>query len=414
MNSHIGWLEVLTDKGGRKLLPVLEDMEQRQRAVLVCSFGSDDPCAPLAAHLAEKHCAQIASGLELLVKAGGCTDVILYAGALNLTALTESLGGNLSVTVRTGPASPVLREPTALYAVLDTGVIRAGCAEEDYKRTYLSYGYQGRPTLVVDAETVYQACRLSEGLGMTKHVAVVGKEIDIRETALGVTLAAVLGDTAGVSRVLAGGVWGTYVNAYDLGATVLSFEYLYDSVKLLGENDCVVDETAEQYRIAAELSCQKCVLCREGSWQLQTIFREMTEGKASRDDITLIEDICPLISAGALCAFGKSMVWPALSAVTACRDEVNRHIVGKSCGAGKCRGLMSCLIDPSLCTGCGDCLDSCPEEAIEGEDGFIHMIDEKLCVKCGKCLPACPEGAIKLGGERIKVPKKLTKVGKFH
>jgi NADH-quinone oxidoreductase subunit F len=75
---------------------------------------------------------------------------------------------------------------------------------------------------------------------------------------------------------------------------------------------------------------------------------------------------------------------------------------------------MSYQIDPMICTGCGECLDVCPEEAIEGEDGFIHMIDEKLCVKCGKCVPACPEGAIRCGGEKIKVPKKLTKVGKFH
>jgi NADH-quinone oxidoreductase subunit F len=249
---------------------------------------------------------------------------------------------------------------------------------------------------------------------MTKHVAVVGKETDIREAETGVSLELLLDNTTGIKRVLTGGVWGKFLNTADLGSTVLAYEYQYDCIKLLGEGDCVVNETAALFRSAAELSCQKCVLCREGSWQLQTIFRDITEGKAARDDIALIEDICPLISSGALCAFGKNMVSPALSAITGCRDEVNEHIVGKSCTAGKCSGFLSYLIDPALCTSCGECLDTCPEEAIEGEDGFIHMIDEKLCVKCGKCVPACPEGAIKFGGERIKVPKKLTKVGKFH
>ena len=414
MNSNNGWLETLSDKDGRRLFPILENMRQRDNAVLICSFGSDDPSAPISAHLVESHSAQLASGLELLAEAGGCADMIFYAAELDLAALSERLSERHKVTVKTGPSSPVLREPTALYSVIDTGVIRAGNAEEEYKRTYLSYGYQGRPTLIVDAETVYQAYRLSEWLGMTKHITVIGEGTDVRETEVGVTLETVLGDTAGISRVLAGGVWGTYLNASDLSSTVLSYAYLYDSIKLLGENDCVVSETRELYKIATELSCQKCVLCREGSWQLQTIFKDMADGKADRDDIPLIEDICPLISAGALCTFGKHMISPALSAVSACRGEVYEHIVGKTCKAGKCRGLMSYLIDPSLCTGCGDCLDSCQEEAIEGVDGFIHMIDEKLCVKCGKCLPACPEGAVKFGGEKVKIPKKLTRVGKFH
>jgi NADH-quinone oxidoreductase subunit F len=404
----------LKDKGGIKLLPILEDMRLRKNAVLICSFGGDDPSAPLAAHLAESHSAQIATGLQLLAEAGGCTDIILYAAELDLTALAALLDRTLNVTVKTGPSSPVLREATALYAVIDTGVIRAGNAEEDYNRTFLSYGYQGRPTLAVDAETVFQAYRLSEWLGMTKHIAVIGTETDLREADTGVSLEALLGDTAGLKKVLVGGLWGVYLNAADLGAATLAYEYVYDCIKPLGEGDCIVRETAELYRRARELTCQKCVLCREGSWQLQTIFTDITEGKATRDDIALIEDICPLISAGSLCAFGKHMVSPALSIISACRDEMNEHIVGKNCASGRCSGLLNYLIDPSRCTGCGECMESCPEEAIEGEDGFIHMIDDKLCAKCGKCVPVCPEGAIKCGGEKIKVPKKLTKVGKFH
>lgn len=414
MNRSKGWLEVLKDKGGRKLLPILEDMRLRENAVLICSFGGDDPFAPITVHLAESHSAQIATGIQLLAAAGGCADIILYAAELDITALTILLDGKLNVTLKTGPSSPVLREPTALYSVMDTGVIFAGNAEEDYNRTFLSYGYQGRPTLTIDAETAFQAYRLSEWLGMTKHIAVIGTETEIREADTGVSLEALLGDTVGIKHVLVGGLWGSFLNAADLGATALAYEYEYDCIKPLGEGDCVVRETAALYQCASERSCQKCVLCREGSWQLQTIFTDITEGKATRDDIALIEDICPLIAAGSLCTFGKHMVSPALSIICACQDEINAHIVGKYCASGQCRGLLNYLIDPALCTGCGECLDSCPEEAIEGDDDFIHMIDEKLCVKCGKCVPACPEGAIKFGGEKIKIPKKLTKVGKFH
>lgn len=413
MNKSQGWLAAMKDKSGRPLLPILEDMRGRDNAVLICSFGDDDPTAPLASHLAESHASQIASGLELLAEAAGCSDIILYAASLDLTNLAEKLGDKLKVTIKAGPSSPVLREQTALYSVLDTGEIRCGKAEAEYKKTFLSYGYQGRPTLVVDAETAFQAYRLSEWLGMTKHIVVIGKEISIRETETGTNLVTVLGDMPELNRVLIGGIWGRFFNIADLGSTVITYEYLFDSVKLFGKDDCVVSETAALYRYAAELGCQKCVLCREGSWQLQAMFNDITDGKADRGDMALIEDICPLISAGALCAFGRNMVSPALSAVSVCREEVQEHIVGKNCSAGICAGLLSYLIDPTLCTGCGDCMESCPEEAIEGEDGFIYMIDEKLCIKCGKCVSVCPEGAIRCG-KKIKVPKKLTKVGKFH
>jgi hypothetical protein len=192
MNRSKGWLDALKDKSGRKLLPILEDMPLRENAVLICSFGGDESSAPISKHLAESHGAQIAVGLELLAEAGGCTDVILYAADIDLTSLTERLSKKLNVTIRTGPASPVLREPTALYSVIDTGVVRCGNAEEDYKKTYLSYGYQGRPTLAIDAETAFQAYRLSEWLGTTKHIAVIGKETEIKEADVGVSLEAII------------------------------------------------------------------------------------------------------------------------------------------------------------------------------------------------------------------------------
>lgn len=413
MNRTKGWIDVMKDKKGRKLLPVLEDMRLRDNAVLICSFGEDDPNVPISEHMAEYHSAQIAVGLELLAEAAGCHEVMLYAASLDVSILAEKLSDELNVTVKIGPASPVLREPTALYSVIDTGDVRVGNAEEEYCRTYLSYGYGGRPTLVVDAETVFQAYRLSEWLGTTKHIAFIGNETDIREVDTGVPLVSLINDAAEAEHILLGGLCGRYLSPEEVGETVIEYTYLFDSVKVLKSKDCVVDELAVLYSTAKELSCQKCVLCREGTWQLKTILNDITEGKANRDDIALIEDITPLISAGALCAFGKNMILPAMTAFALYRQELTDHIVGKNCKAGKCRGLLSYLIDPALCAGCGECLDSCPEEAIDGEDGFIHMIDDKLCIKCGKCVPVCPEAAIKCG-EKFKVPKKLVKVGKFH
>ena len=60
------------------------------------------------------------------------------------------------------------------------------------------------------------------------------------------------------------------------------------------------------------------------------------------------------------------------------------------------------LIDPILCTGCGNCAPHCPVEAIFATDKKtakgkrVQTIDLDECVECGTCLRAdvCPDKAI--------------------
>jgi NAD-dependent dihydropyrimidine dehydrogenase PreA subunit len=52
-------------------------------------------------------------------------------------------------------------------------------------------------------------------------------------------------------------------------------------------------------------------------------------------------------------------------------------------------------IDEDKCTGCGNCLISCAEEALEIIDGKARLISDKYCDGLGNCLD-CPEGAITL------------------
>lgn len=51
-------------------------------------------------------------------------------------------------------------------------------------------------------------------------------------------------------------------------------------------------------------------------------------------------------------------------------------------------------IDEDLCNGCGDCVPSCAEGAIEIIDGKAKLVAENLCDGLGACLGECPEGAI--------------------
>ncbi len=54
------------------------------------------------------------------------------------------------------------------------------------------------------------------------------------------------------------------------------------------------------------------------------------------------------------------------------------------------------VIDPKRCTGCGTCVDSCPEDAIAAADGGeVCAIDEARCIGCGECLSVCRDDAVK-------------------
>ncbi len=52
------------------------------------------------------------------------------------------------------------------------------------------------------------------------------------------------------------------------------------------------------------------------------------------------------------------------------------------------------IIDEDLCDGCGDCVPSCDEGAIQIIDGKAKLVAENLCDGFGNCLGVCPQGAI--------------------
>ncbi len=51
------------------------------------------------------------------------------------------------------------------------------------------------------------------------------------------------------------------------------------------------------------------------------------------------------------------------------------------------------FINITLCTGCGECLNICPANAIVITNGKAHILEE-TCKKCRKCVLVCPSKAI--------------------
>ena len=51
-------------------------------------------------------------------------------------------------------------------------------------------------------------------------------------------------------------------------------------------------------------------------------------------------------------------------------------------------------INEELCNGCGECIISCAEGALEIREGKAIVIADKYCDGLGACLGECPTGAL--------------------
>ena len=55
---------------------------------------------------------------------------------------------------------------------------------------------------------------------------------------------------------------------------------------------------------------------------------------------------------------------------------------------------MAAIVDAEKCSGCGECVASCPLDAIKVEDNVAKVDDS--CGDCGACVDVCPTEAISL------------------
>lgn len=56
---------------------------------------------------------------------------------------------------------------------------------------------------------------------------------------------------------------------------------------------------------------------------------------------------------------------------------------------------MPAKVNAETCTGCENCIESCPSEAISMKDGKA-FVDKDACVDCGVCVDECPVEAISM------------------
>jgi len=283
-------------------------------------------------------------------------------------------------------------------------------------------GLWGRPTNINNVETwanvpliINKGAEWYSTIGSpsskgTKIFALVGKirNTGLVEVPLGTKLSDIIYGIGGgvpgerkLKAVQCGGPSGGMISAEHIDVPV-DYEGLKKYGAMMGsgglvvmdDSTCMVDIANYFLKFLLEESCGKCTTCREGIERMHELVTKITEGKATMDDLGLLEELATVVQDSTMCGLGNTAPNPVLTTLRYFRPEYEEHIKQKRCQAGVCRALITYWIDPKKCTGCGACAKKCPEEAISGRKKEAHTIDAKKCIRCGVCQATCKFGAV--------------------
>lgn len=72
------------------------------------------------------------------------------------------------------------------------------------------------------------------------------------------------------------------------------------------------------------------------------------------------------------------------------------------------------LLDhPEKCSGCGNCVKSCPEQAVRlSRKTHIAVTDREKCTGCGKCTESCPENIREIAGRQYSLQQLMKELMK--
>jgi NADH:ubiquinone oxidoreductase subunit F (NADH-binding)/NAD-dependent dihydropyrimidine dehydrogenase PreA subunit len=281
----------------------------------------------------------------------------------------------------------------------------------------------GEEILVHHVETaaaISAMFNLGEQFVQTKIIAVDGlvEKPDISEVTIDSNIKEIIDNIAGgtkgnIKAIVLGGKTGKCITEED-AETEKFLGFGVNEINVLSSESCIVDFAKQGIAKVYENTCGKCTFCREGAYQLSQILSDAVEGRGKSEDIELMEEIADEMAEETNCSFGLTASEFVRTSLKLFKSEYETHIKRKNCPTGYCKAFSIIAIKGDLCDSCGECMDVCEYDAIEGKKNYIHMIDEFECTKCGKCIEVCPNNAIvKIAANKSVGPNKLTPVGKW-
>ena len=413
-------------------------MAQNDKKYVVCNGDEGDPGAFMDRSIMEGDPHKLIEGMAIAAFAIGADEGYIYVRAEYPMAIKRLriaikeaeergylgeniLGSNMNFTIhiKEGAGAFVCGEETALLASIE--------GERGMPRPKPPFpankGLFGKPTLINNVETFANVPLIikngaqwfrsfgTEKSAGTKTFALTGEvnNTGLIEVPMGTTLREIIFEIGGGIRN------GKKFKAAQIGGPsggCLTEEHLdlpmdYDSLiqagamvgsgglVVMNEDTCIVEVARFFMHFTQVESCGKCVPCREGTKNMLAILEKIVRGKATMEDLDLLEELAHAVKDGSLCGLGKTAPNPVLSTLKYFRDEYIAHIRDKKCPAGVCSALKTIQIQEDLCKGCSKCARQCPVGAISGQIKSPYKIDQSKCIKCGVCVDTCPFKAIK-------------------
>ncbi|MCK0516834.1 NADH-quinone oxidoreductase subunit NuoF [Williamsia sp. DF01-3] len=103
------------------------------------------------------------------------------------------------------------------------------------------------------------------------------------------------------------------------------------ALQIFDETTCIVRAVLRWTEFYAHESCGKCTPCREGTYWLVQILRDLESGSGSEADLDKLLDISDSILGKSFCALGDGAASPIMSSLKYFRDEYVAHAEHGGC-----------------------------------------------------------------------------------
>jgi len=103
------------------------------------------------------------------------------------------------------------------------------------------------------------------------------------------------------------------------------------ALQIFDETTCILRAVLRWTEFYKHESCGKCTPCREGTWWLVQMLRDLENGIGTEADLIKLLDICENIGGRSFCALADGAIAPIISSLKYFRDDYLAHFKHGGC-----------------------------------------------------------------------------------
>jgi len=103
------------------------------------------------------------------------------------------------------------------------------------------------------------------------------------------------------------------------------------ALQIFDETTCIVRAVLRWTEFYKHESCGKCTPCREGTWWLVQVLKDLEAGKGTEADLDKLLDLCDNIMGRSFCALADGAASPIISSLKYFRQEYLDHLAAGQC-----------------------------------------------------------------------------------